>query len=76
MLTTPQVKTTRLRASARLNRAQTKQSRALKKAAIDKDLSITQIAEKIGHSRSVTSRAINRLEFPRVLRKVKEVLGA
>ncbi len=42
---------------------------------IDEDLSFYGLAERTGYSREAISRAVNHGQHPRVLRKVKEVLG-
>jgi hypothetical protein len=51
-----------------------KHVRRLKKRLLDKGLSVKELGAQIGHSRSVTSRAINQQCFPRVLAKIEEVL--
>ena len=40
-----------------------------------RDLRITDLAKRLGHDVAVISKAINHGRYPRVLRKIKEVLG-
>lgn len=47
----------------------------LKKRMLDKRVTVTQLATKVGHARSTVSRAINHGQNAGVLSKVKEVLG-
>ena len=35
----------------------------------------TALAEKVGHHISVVSKAVNHGKYPRVVRKIREVLG-
>lgn len=46
----------------------------LKKRMLDKKVSVTSLAKRIGHARSTVSRAINHGSNAGVLSKVKEAL--
>lgn len=43
---------------------------------IERHLSFTELAKLVGHPRSTVSKAVNHSRYPRVLRKVEEVLCA
>lgn len=43
---------------------------------IERGLSFKALALQIGHDRSVVSKAVNHGRYPRVLRKIEEVLCA
>lgn len=75
MLTGTQAKSLpRIRTAKKFTGQQVAETRRLKKAMIDRDLNVSQVAEKIGASREATSKAINQLKFPNVLKKIKELL--
>lgn len=46
----------------------------LKKRMLDKQVTVTALAKKVGHARSTVSRAINHGQNAGVLLKVKEAL--
>ena len=49
--------------------------KAVKKALVDRNRSITSLASKLGYARNTVSMAINRYKFPGVIRDVREELG-
>ncbi len=49
---------------------------AFRKKLAEKDLSVKDLAARVGYPRETVSRAIHHQKFPRVLAKIREVLYA
>lgn len=47
-----------------------------RKKMIERGLNFTALAEQVGHPRSTVSKAVNHGRYPRVLKKIEEVLCA
>ena len=57
-------------------KSQDKFRRRVKVWLIERDLSVTTLAHRIGRRRDTVSQAINRGKFPRVCRQIEEVIAA
>ena len=55
--------------------SQDKFRRQVKVWLIQRDLTVTKLAQNIGRRRDTVSQAINRGKFPRVCRQIKEAIA-
>lgn len=49
--------------------------RAVKRKLLDREMTASELARRVGHDLSVVSKAINHGKFPRVRAKIQQVLG-